>query len=71
MAAIIPAVLLTVALHFGWEMLQAPAFAPIADSPWAGTTRCFTAALDDLLIAGGAYAVTALVFLDPVPRYGV
>ena len=52
----------TLALHFAWEMLQAPAFADFAGSTWAGTVRCFTAALGDVLLASGAYAVTALAF---------
>jgi membrane protease YdiL (CAAX protease family) len=62
MAVVIAAVLLTVMLHFGWEMLQAPAFTRFADGAWTGTSRCFKAALGDLLIASGAYAVTALLF---------
>lgn len=52
----------TLALHFAWEMLQAPAFADFAGSTWAGTVRCFTAALGDVLLASGAYVITALAF---------
>lgn len=55
-------VLTTVILHFAWEMLQAPAFVDFAATTWEGTVRCFAAALGDVLLASGAYAVTALAF---------
>jgi hypothetical protein len=55
-------VLATLALHFAWEMLQAPAFVDFAGSVWAGTIRCFTAALGDVLLATGTYVVTVLLF---------
>ena len=57
--------LVTLALHFAWEMLQAPAFVDFADTAWDGTVRCFLASLGDLLLASGAYAVTALIFWRP------
>ena len=59
------AISVTLALHFTWEMLQAVAFAPFAEGVWSGTIRCFQAALGDLLLAAGAYAVTAIVFRRP------
>lgn len=59
-------ILTTFALHFTWEMLQAPAFMAFAGSTWQGTLRCFVAALGDVLIATGAYVVTALAFQRPV-----
>lgn len=52
----------TLVLHFAWEMLQAPAFEDFAESTWEGTLRCFTAALGDVLLASGAYVITALAF---------
>lgn len=52
----------TFALHFAWEMLQAPVFMEFAETLWAGTVRCFVAALGDVLIAIGAYVVAALAF---------
>lgn len=51
----------TLGLHFAWEMLQAPAFEAFAPTVWAGTVRCFVAALGDVVIAGVAYVATALV----------
>jgi hypothetical protein len=51
----------TLGLHFAWEMLQAPAFESFAPTVWAGTVRCFVAALGDVLIAGAAYVATALI----------
>lgn len=62
MKVMIVAIVATFSLHFAWEMLQAPAFADFAGSTWAGTVRCFTAALGDVLLASGAYAITALAF---------
>ena len=62
MNLVVVGVLVTLALHFTWEMLQAPAFVDFAESMWAGTIRCFVAALGDVLIAAGAYGVTALAF---------
>lgn len=62
MKLIILSILATLVLHFAWEMLQAPAFADFAESTWAGTVRCFTAALGDVLLASGAYVITALAF---------
>lgn len=59
---VVAGTLLTLGLHFGWEMLQAPAFVRFADSLWACTVRCFQAALGDVVIASGAYAATALAF---------
>ena len=60
------AISVTLVLHFTWEMLQAPVFAPFAGSVWAGTIRCFQAGLGDLLLASGAYVVTAFVFRRPM-----
>jgi hypothetical protein len=62
MRLIAAGVLTTLALHFAWEMLQAPAFVDFAGSTWAGTVRCFIAALGDVLLASGAYVVTTLLF---------
>lgn len=59
---ILVAVFVTLALHFTWEMLQAPAFVDFAESTWAGTVRCFVASLGDVLIASGAYGITAFAF---------
>ena len=56
------AVLATVVLHFAWEMLQAPAFVDFAGSTWGATLRCLAATGGDLLLATGAYAITAVVF---------
>lgn len=47
-------------------MLQAPVFAPFAESIWSGTVRCFQAALADVILASGAYVVTGLVFRRPM-----
>lgn len=41
-------------------------FAPFAESAWAGTIRCFQAALGDVLLASGAYAVAAIAFRRPM-----
>ena len=62
MKLMIVGIVATLTLHFAWEMLQAPAFADFAGSTWAGTVRCFTAALGDVLLASGAYVITALAF---------
>lgn len=62
MKFMIVGILATLVLHFAWEMLQAPAFADFAESTWAGTVRCFTAALGDVVLASSAYAITALAF---------
>lgn len=59
---ILAAFLTTLAFHFAWEMLQASTFEEFAATVWEGTVRCFAAALGDVLIAGGAYLGTALVF---------
>lgn len=53
--------LVTLGLHFAWEMLQAPAFEQFAATAWEGTVRCFVAATGDVLIASAAYVATALV----------
>ena len=63
--ALVVGMLVTLALHFTWEMLQAPAFMEFAGSTWEGTVRCFVASLGDVLLASGAFAVTALVFRRP------
>lgn len=62
MRALVVAILATLGLHFAWEMLQAPAFIDFAGTTWEGTVRCLAAAVGDLLLAGGAYVVTALAF---------
>lgn len=54
--------LVTLGLHFAWEMLQAPAFEEFAATAWDGTVRGFVAALGDVVTAGLAYVATALVF---------
>ena len=64
-ATVLIAVAATVILHFLWEMLQAPAFIPFAATIWAGTVRCLQAAFGDLLLAAGAYAITAALFWCP------
>ena len=43
-AVALAAASLTLVLHFAWEMLQASAFVPFAESAWAGATRCAQAA---------------------------
>lgn len=62
MNLVVGGVLATFAFHFTWEMLQAPAFLNFAESTSAGTIRCFVAALGDVLIAAGAYGITAFAF---------
>ena len=65
MSLVIVGIVVTLSLHFGWEMLQAPAFMDFAGSTWEGTVRCFVASLGDVLLASGAYVVTALAFRRP------
>lgn len=65
MTLVIAGVLMTLMLHFTWEMLQAPAFVDFASSAWTGTLHCFVAALGDVILAAGAYLVTALAFQRP------
>ena len=60
------AISVTLVLHFTWEMVQAPVFAPFAEGVWSGTVRCFQAALGDLLLAAGAYAATVIMFRRPM-----
>jgi hypothetical protein len=62
MSLVIVGIVVTLTLHFAWEMLQAPAFMDFAGSTWEGTVACFVASLGDLLVASGAYVVTALAF---------
>lgn len=62
MSIVTVAVVTTLVLHFAWEMLQAPAFLDFAGSTWQGTLRCLAATGGDLLLAAGAYAITALAF---------
>ena len=53
----------TFLLHYAWEMLQAPWFEELAKLPlYAHLGRCGIAAIGDVLIAGSAYALTALLF---------
>lgn len=59
-------ILVTLVPDFAWEMLQASGFADFAGSIWEATVRCFTAALGDVRLASGAYAVTALLFHSAV-----
>lgn len=71
---VVTGIVVTLTLHFVWEMLQAQAFVDFAVSTWKGTVRCFGASLGDLLLATGAYVVTALLFrrLDwPIRRHWV
>ncbi|HWS73342.1 MAG TPA: hypothetical protein VN605_14615 [Thermoanaerobaculia bacterium] len=54
--------LLVLALHFGWEMLQAKWFAGMQGlSPLRATILCFRAAAGDLAIAAIAFTVAAIV----------
>ena len=62
MSLVIVGIVVTLTLHFGWEMLQAPAFVDFAGSTWEGTVRCFVASLGDVLLASSAYVVTPLAF---------
>lgn len=62
MKLIIVGILTTLVLHFGWEMMQAPAFVDFAGTTWEGTVRCFVASLGDVVLASGAYVLTALAF---------
>lgn len=55
-------ILVTLILHFGWELLQVPAFAGFSGMTWSVAVHCFRAALGDVLIAGGAYAGAARAF---------
>ena len=58
----IAAVLLTVLLHFIWEMWQSRFFASMADMPLLRHSLvCLLASLGDLLIAAVAYAATILL----------
>lgn len=54
-------IVVTLVLHFTWEMLQAPAFVDFAGSRWEGSVRCFLASLGDVLLASGAYFITVVV----------
>jgi hypothetical protein len=50
------------ALHFGWEMAHAKWYATMDTLPfWTATAWCARAALIDVAISAGAYAVAALV----------
>lgn len=62
MQVVILGLLVTLTLHFAWEMLQAPAFMDFAGSTWKGTVRCFVASLGDVLIASGTYGLSALAW---------
>ena len=58
----IAAVLLTVLLHFIWEMWQSRFFASMVDMPLLRHSLvCLLASLSDLLIAAVAYAATLLL----------
>ncbi len=58
----IAAAVLTVLLHFIWEMWQSRFFANMADMPLLRHSLvCLLASLGDLLIAAVAYAATALL----------
>lgn len=59
-------VVLTLVLHYLWEMVQAPLFTIFAgDSFWSHALPCFWAALGDVVIAMCAYTVAAAVFRRP------
>lgn len=61
------AAMLTLTLHYAWEMGQAPLFTNFANAGWSDhAIPCFRAALGDLLIAFCAYALAALVFWQPM-----
>ena len=55
MSVVVVGIVVTLTLHFGWEMLQAPPFMDFAGSTWEGTVRCFVAPVGDMLLASGAY----------------
>lgn len=67
------AAVITVVLHFAWEMAQSPFFQPFAGNWLTGTGRCLGAAVGDLAIATVAYLPVAALFgLDwPIRRYPV
>lgn len=53
------------ALHFAWEMGQAPLFATMRELPfWKGTAWCMRAAMWDVLISAVAYVAAALAALS-------
>lgn len=55
----------TVGLHYAWEMLQAPLFADFANVPVSRhAVVCLVASFGDLAIAAVAYLVTAAAFRD-------
>lgn len=55
--------LLTLGLHYAWEMGQAPWFEEFAGTPWGEhALPCLRAAAGDLLIATAAFALTAALF---------
>lgn len=57
------AAMATLALHYAWEMLQAPWFEEFAGVPLIEhALPCLWSAFGDLGIAAGAYVVTAVLF---------
>lgn len=61
------AIVLTVGLHYLWEMAQVPFFANMADMPLLRHALiCFVAALGDLAIAAVSYGVAALLLRRPL-----
>lgn len=65
------AVLLTLLLHYVWEMVQAPLFTNFAGASfWSHALPCFWAALGDVLIAFSAYAAAAAAFRRPAWPFG-
>ncbi|WP_164104502.1 hypothetical protein [Candidatus Laterigemmans baculatus] len=56
------AALVTLVLHYSWEMLQAPLFTDfVGMSVWEHAWPCFRAALGDLAIAAVSYGMAALL----------
>jgi len=60
------AVLLTLVLHYVWEMVQAPLFTEFVGADfWSHAWPCFQAAVGDLIIATCAYTAAAAAFRRP------
>lgn len=56
----------TVVLHYAWEMLQAPLFADFTSGPFLTRAMvCLAASFADLAIAATAYAATTALFRNP------
>ena len=65
------ALLLTLVLHYVWELGQARFFANMAEMPLLRhALTCFLASLGDVTIAALAYAATGLLFRRPLWAVG-